>query len=410
MRPLRKTISRTTTQPGFIEAYEDAPIYAKIAGYVAKMHVDIGDRVHGPRYSDDGKMVAPGQLLIELFVPELEDELHQKEAALRQAQAGVEQAQSLVKVAEAMLDTAKADLARDEAGDERARAKHERWKSEYQRVAELARTGVLTQKVADETLSELRAAEAGVLEAAAQLAAARAAVHQAQAQLEKSRADFQAAEAQVAVAAADARRLASLVDYTQVRAPFDGVITQRNTNLGHFVSAGERGAGQAVFTLVHADVVRVFLDVPELDAASVDPGDEAIVVVQALQGKKIFGKVSRMSWALNATARTLRAEVDIPNPSGELRPGMYATVTVVLDRRDNVLTLPNKAIVADGERTFCWQLADGQARQAPLTLGLRTPTESEIVSGLSGNEQVIDSGGANLKQGQAVQVSPPASS
>jgi RND family efflux transporter MFP subunit len=264
----------------------------------------------------------------------------------------------------------------------------------------------VTQKLADETKAQFEGADAGRQEAAAQLEAAKASVSEADAQLEKSRADVEEAKARAQLALADEQRLASLVEYCTVRAPFDGVISQRNTNVGNFVPAGSPDKATPVFTLVQTNVVRVFVDVPEMDAAGVDVGDRATIFIEALPEQKLTASVTRTSWALNQTARTLRTEIDIPNESGRMRPGMYVTVTVVLDERENALTLPIKAIATDGGQSFCWVVAAGRGKRTPVQIGLKNATECEIISGLTGDEEVIDAGLSSLQDGQTVAKAP----
>ncbi|RPI86607.1 MAG: hypothetical protein EHM42_05855, partial [Planctomycetaceae bacterium] len=160
IRAVRKTLVRRTEQPGRVEAIEEAPLYSKVAGYVARIRVDIGEMVVGPKYDDTGKVVEPGQVLAELSVPELEAEYRQKQALVVQAEAEVRQAIAAVRVAEAMRTTAQAKADEIAATVERAQADYDRYRSEFARIRELADQGSVTRQVADEKENLLRAADA----------------------------------------------------------------------------------------------------------------------------------------------------------------------------------------------------------------------------------------------------------
>ena len=147
-RPVRKTLRLESVQPGQIEAFEQTPLFVKLPAYVEKLYVDIGDRVEAD------------QLLVDLFLPELKDELRQKEAAMVQAQAEIELATAAVRAAEAAVATAQANISLMEAGNIRAEADVTRWQSQYTRIRQLVADGSLDRKLEDETRDSLKAAEA----------------------------------------------------------------------------------------------------------------------------------------------------------------------------------------------------------------------------------------------------------
>ncbi|MBI2825649.1 MAG: efflux RND transporter periplasmic adaptor subunit [Planctomycetia bacterium] len=406
--PQRKSFRRVTEQPGYIEAFEQTPLYAKVAGYVEKLLVDIGDHVNGPRYDSDGNLADPGQVLVELSIPELNEERQQKKALVAKAGAGIEQAQAQIKVADAAVATATA--ARDQAIAQglRAEADFDRWESEYGRIAELGRSSAVPQKVVDEAKNQLRSADAARKEASACRAAADAALLESQAMLDKARADEAAAKADQQVAAADYRRTEALIEYATIRAPFDGVVSVRNVDVGHFVQPSATGQDHPLLVVVHADPVRIFMDVPEGDAGLVDPGDTALIRVEAMGSAPVQGSVTRTSWALNAATRTLRAEIDVPNPDGKLRPGMYAYATVVLAEKSDALVLPRAAIIRDGPKAFANVVHDGKISRTPVVLGLEAGGEVEVASGVTEGDVVVLAGSASLTDGQAVTVAKPA--
>ena len=147
-KPQRKTLVAKTTQPARIEAFEETPLFTKIAGYVGEVHVDIGDKV------------TKDQSLVTLRVPELADDVQQKTALVNQAEAEFKQAEAAVAAANAAAETAAAKIAEAQANTTRTAGEYERWKSEYERVKSLAGNGSVTQKLADETLNQFHAAEA----------------------------------------------------------------------------------------------------------------------------------------------------------------------------------------------------------------------------------------------------------
>ena len=166
-----------------------------------------------------------------------------------------------------------------------------------------------------------------------------------------------------------------------------------------------QGSAKPLFTVVRTDRVRVFIDLPEMDAPLANSGDRAVVRVQALGGRDFLGSITRTSWALDSATRTLRTEVDVPNPDGQLRPGMYAQVTIDLEERADAWTLPTSALLSQGGETWCYVVENGKARRKPVTVGLTAGGEAEILTGLAGNEEVIVlAKGASLTEGQAVEA------
>ena len=170
------------------------------------------------------------------------------------------------------------------------------------------------------------------------------------------------------------------------------------------VKQAQAAAMQPLLVVARTDLVRVFVDVPEMEAPLVDGGeggDMAIIRVQSLRDREFEAKVTRTSWALDASNRSLRTEIDIPNDDGLLRPGMYATATILLERRNDVLTLPITAIVRDGQESFCLAVESGKINRKPISLGLRSGDEVELVSGLDEDDNVVLARTDNLQHGTA---------
>jgi len=394
-KPGRNSLKLETSQPGRIEAFEETPLYPKLAGYVKEVLVDIGDSVR------------KDQPLVSLSIPEMRDELEQKQALLAQADAEVKQAEAAVLAANAAVDTARAGIAQAEAGIGRAEGDYQRWKAEHSRIKQLAADGSVSTELVDEKLNQLRAAEAARQEAAANIQSANAAWKEAQANVHKAAADQRAAEARLRVAQADLARMKTMLAYTEIRAPFDGVVTRRNVDTGHYVHPSDGGTNGALLVVTRNDKVRVFVEVPEMEAPLVDAGDHpdpAFVRVQALGWKEFQAKVTRTGWSLDEMNRSLRTEIDIPNSGGILRPGMYAKARIVLAVRTNALVLPAAALVRQGDETFCWCVESGRAVRTPVTVGLRVGDEVEILAGLDGAQSVVRDGTLPLTEGQSVEI------
>lgn len=250
--PLRKSLKLFTTQPAKIQPFERAPLTSKLSGYVAEVLVEIGDAVK------------VGQPLLRLNMPELQDEVHQMEARVAHAAAEVIQAESQVLAAKAMAESKKASIAVTEAALGRNEADYQRWAAEASRIKELAGRGSVTPKLYEETSSHMLSADAGRREAAAMVLSAKATANEAAALVGKAEADLVAAKAKQRIAEADLAKAKTMLGYADLRAPFNGVLTQRAVDVGQFVTAG---AEKPLLVVERTDKVRVVIDVPELEAA-----------------------------------------------------------------------------------------------------------------------------------------------
>jgi RND family efflux transporter MFP subunit len=412
VKPERRNLVRTVEQPGFIDAYEQTSVFAKVRGFVSEWKVDIGDRV---RKAD---------LLLRLAVPELVEEYELKKAQVTLDEELVKQAEKLVKVAEGDLRSATAQAAEAQAVVAKYQADIDRWESEVKRLGSLVKERVVDQQVLDESVKQLKsstaAREAGL--AAAQSALARRLASEAT--LEKTKVDVEVARARTRVAAADAGRQAALVGYLQVKAPYSGVVVARNVNTGDFVlpaagdpSASPTSADQSptraapLYVVARTDRVRIYVDVPEVDASLVQKGTKARVRVQALDGAELEADVARTSWSLSSRTRTLRAEIDLPNPDARLRPGMYAYASIQVER-PNARVLPRAAVVELGNQTCCYLYENGRAVKTPVQTGVGDENWIAVVKrrgngqwiDFTGSEEVILGDLSELADGQKVVV------
>ena len=324
-----------------------------------------------------------------------------------------------------MVAQARADVNRYEADVER-------WDSEVKRLTALVEERVVDQQVLDETRRQLQSSQAA-------LEASRAAVRTrdaqrlaAEATQERTKVDISAAEARVKVAEADERRLAALVDYLTITAPYDGIVFARNVNSGDFVLPATGDPTQGAFSLGvssskatplyllnRIDPVLFVIGVPEADAAYVAAGSKARVRVPALANHEFTAKVTRTSWALNPTSRTLQAQVELPNPKGKFLPGMYAYGSVLIERPD-VRALPVSAVTQIGNQTYCYLVIDGKAVRTPVQTGVSDGSWVEVAGKLvrsagsaegtweafDGTEAVIDGDLSEISDGTPVHVEP----
>jgi HlyD family secretion protein len=330
--PKREAVHMTVAEPGYILAFEETPIVAKVAGYVQEWKADIGDRVE------------EGQTLAVLSIPEMDVDLARKEALIRQAEADVKLTRAAVDVAE---------------------AESQRLNSQSDRLARVG-SGVLDKD---------------------SLAEARFGAKSAEAKLEHAKADVDVKVEALEVAKKDRDQVKTMLAYATLKAPFQGVVTRRNINRGDFVQSAAAKA-DPLFVVAQTNVMRVFVAVPEKEADWVRKGTEARINVQALGGKAFTGQVTRTSWSLDRKERTLLTEIDLTNPKDELRPGMYvyATLTAV---RDGVLTLPASAVATksdqtQGDQTYCYLLEDDKAVKTPVKIGVRDGDRVEVLGKQTG--------------------------
>jgi HlyD family secretion protein len=406
--PSRQTITRVIRQPGYLKPYEQTPIYTKIAGLVQEVNVDIGDPIK------------KGQLLAVLWEPEMERELQARQARIKQTKAEVQQAKKGVEAAQATVLTSEAKIKETEAGLQRSIAEQKRWEAEYERGSNLLAKGIYDQQTLDEAQNQFKASTAAVQETQAKIASAKASLIESNARLAKAQADVAAAEAKVEVAEADYKQWSDWLDYRNIRAPYDGIVTQRNIHTGYFVqpSISTGKAADPLFIVMRTDIMRVNVQVPETDEALVKEGMPAVVRPQALPGKEFDGTVTRYTWSLDEQARTLRVEIHLKNDKDELRPGMYGDVTINTELPD-VMALPVETLLLEGDQYSCFVVENDKAIKTLLRIGVRNdhwaqalakqvpstvPGQAAIWEPMTGKEQVVSSNPGALLDQQAVQV------
>lgn len=301
------------------------------------------------REVDIGSRVKAGQLLVEITAPELDHQIAQAEATLIQMQAALQQAQ------------ANRDLGQ----------------VTWNRDSVLVQKGWVTQEQGDTDRLNLKAQEAAV---------------------NVAEANIKAQTAQVAV-------LHQQKNYQSVVAPFDGVITQRNVDIGSLVQA-DATTGTFLFTLMQSDKLRIQLYVPQDEVFGLGPGVDAIIRVPELPGQDFPGKVTRIADALQPGTRTLLTEIDVPNPDNVLSPGLYCTVELKIPRKTPSLILPSEAIIFNAKGLSVAVVDNGIARLRNVNVVRDFGTRIEVNSGVKEGDQVILTPPVDLADGQKVRVRP----
>jgi membrane fusion protein (multidrug efflux system) len=213
------------------------------------------------------------------------------------------------------------------------------------------------------------------------------------------------AEARLALAQAALGENETLLRYSRITAPFNGIVTRRYVDPGAFVPAatgGSNPAAAAILTIMDYSTIRAHVAVPEIEAARVQVGVPVVLTTDSLPGRTFRGKVSRHSGALDEATRSLHVEADFPNPDLTLRPGMYASIRLGVEQHTGALLVPAAALVREKAAGFVFTLADGKASKVPVKYGFNDGVSVEILEGLNENARVIIPGKATLVQGQAV--------
>jgi multidrug efflux pump subunit AcrA (membrane-fusion protein) len=385
--PDRRTIVRVVGQPSFVESYERTSIYPKMSAYIDKWIVDIGDTVK------------KGDVLAILFVPELVEDLGTKKATVLLDKQRIDLAKKLVDVAAADVEAAQASLEEAEAILADYQAQVDRWDVQVKRLARETERGVVDPQVLLESQNQLKASTAAREKAKATIAKAKAELLSERATLAKANVDVAVAQADLEVANSEVARLEAWVGYLKLYSPFDGIVIARNANTGDFVlpatgdpTAMQRaphlspgGKAAPIYVVDRLDVVRVFVDIPESDADYADQGTTAKVLIKAYRDEEIPASVTRVSWGLNATSRTLRVEIDLHNPDAKIRPGMYAYGKLTIERPD-VRALPIDAIEYRGDQSFCWLYEDGRAARVEIKTGVSDGKWTEVTQRSSKSE------------------------
>lgn len=347
-------LSRDLVLTAEFRPYQEVDLMAKVAGYVKKIGVDVGDRVE------------EGQVLAVLEIPEMADDRARAQAAVDRSEAEVKRAQDQL---------------------QQSQSSHEIAHLTYTRLADVSKNkpGLIAQQEIDEAHGKDLVAEA---------------------QVSAARSNLSAAQEQVRVSTAELQKIKTMFDYTSVTAPFAGVVTKRYADKGSMIQAGTSSSSQAMplVKLSENSLLRLILPVPESAVPTVHVGQQVDVRVPTL-GRVFPGRVARFADKISPATRTMDTEVDVPNPSLLLIPGMYAEVNLTLDHRKGALTVPIPAVDIGGEESSGQVVvvaADNRVEIRKVQLGLQNATDVEIRSGLRGGDLVVMGNRASLREGQQV--------
>lgn len=223
--------------------------------------------------------------------------------------------------------------------------------------------------------------------------------------LDTAEANDLAAAAAIAAAKAEVEKYQTMVSYTQITAPFDGVVTHRYADPGSLIQAGTSSDTQSLPLVRVSDNYRLRLDFPvTVDyVKDIRLGDPVAVRVDSLNGKAFTGTISRFTDDVNQDTRTMTTEIEVANPNLELVPGMYATVVLKVEKRPQALAVPIEAVVGDKPPVVYVVNHDDQIEEHPVKLGLETPDKYEVLSGLREGDLVVIGNGSKLQAGQKVE-------
>lgn len=346
--PVRRAPSKVDlVLPGSVQAVTEAPVLARADGYIKKRYADIGDRVQA------------GQLLAELEAPELDQQVQQARAALEQSRSE--------------LEAASANLEQGKSNEDLARVNAQRWTN-------LVAKGAVSRQENDQYQTQFKAQSAGVQS------------------LQKA---VSAARNNVSAAQANVARLLEMQGYEKVRAPFSGVITVRNIDVGALVT----NSTTLLYRIAQTNMLRTYINVPQSDADAVRVGQAATLIIPDLLGRQFHGTVTRTANALDPATRTLLVEVQAANPDGTLLPGMYSQVSVTAPRSNAPLLIPGDTLVVRPDGTQVALVGDDQSiRFQRIQLGRDYGDQIEVVAGLREGQRVVVNPGDSARDG--VKVNP----
>jgi RND family efflux transporter MFP subunit len=349
---VNKTLAREITLSSELVPFQEIDVYAKVSGYVRKLNVDYGSHVKA------------GEVMATLEIPELQAQLDQDQAEIKNATNQIARAENELKRYDAQY-----------------RALH----LEYTRLNKVfeSQPGIVAQQEVDDAQGKDMAAAS---------------------QVDAGKSALDAAESQLAVARAKLAHDQSLYDYSRITAPFSGVVTERYANLGALMQAGTSSSTQAMplVRLSQDDLFRLVIPIPESYVRYIRVGDPVAVRVPSLN-RTFPGKVARFSVDVREDTRTMHTEVDVTNRDRALIPGLYAEADVALEHRSDIPAIPLQAINHEGNKTTVLIVNRvGEIEDRPVTLGIQTATDAEVISGLTAGEQVVVSDRSGLKSGQKV--------
>lgn len=362
---IAKEVNRKEKLPADLLAYRDVAIYPKVPGFVSSITVD------------RGSIVKSGQLLISLTAPELND---QKAQSANQAKAAMEERNQAKADLESLIDEQK-------AAAESLKAE----KDTYNRLKEAsAYPGIIAGNDLEIAQQKAAADEAKVSSFDKKRRALEARIRSVD-NKQKSAVD-------------SARSSTAVESYLKITAPFDGVITERNVHEGSFVNAPSNEKAVPLLRIQQLSLLRLVVPVPEADVAGIVTGANVSFTVPAFKGEIFNGTVKRIGGSLDLNNRTMPVELDVPNPSRRLAPGMYAEVTWPVVHAKASLYVPKTSVVTTTERTFVVCIKDGVIEWIDVKPGTSDGELIEVFGNLQPGDQIAVRGTDELRVGKRVDV------
>jgi RND family efflux transporter MFP subunit len=352
----RRPVVNSLTLSGAFRPYQQVDVHAKVAGFIRKIYVDVGDHVKA------------GQVLAILEVPELSAQVAGAKAEIQRYQDAIRRSESEI---------------------QRAESTHAAYHAAYSRLkrASESRPGLIAEQELDDSMAKDK-------ETAAQIESARAALAESQSQLVSARTDLD--------------RLSALEAYSHITAPFAGVVSKRYADTGTLIQAGTSSSTQAlpVVQLAEWSALRLVVPVPESAVPQIHLGSVVQVRVGALN-RTFEGRVARFADALDSQTRTMETEIDVENRDGTLVGGMYAETNLILSERKTVLTVPIQAVQREESGASVLMVdREGRVQERPVKLGAEGNDLVEILSGLSEGDQVVIGNRSELRPGEKVNPKP----
>jgi RND family efflux transporter MFP subunit len=352
----RRPVVNSLTLSGAFRPYQQVDVHAKVAGFIRKIYVDVGDHVKA------------GQVLAILEVPELSAQVAGAKAEIQRYQDANRRSESEI---------------------QRAESTHAAYHTAYSRLkqASESRPGLIAEQELDDSMAKDK-------ETAAQIESARAALAESQSQQVSARTDLD--------------RLSALEAYSHITAPFAGVVSKRYADTGALIQAGTSSSTQAlpVVQLAEWSKLRLVVPVPESAVPQIHLGSVVQVRVGALN-RTFEGRVARFSDALDSQTRTMETEIDVENRNGTLVDGMYAETSLILSEKDGVLTVPIQAVQREESGTSVLMVdREGRVQERAVKLGAEGNDLVEILSGLAEGDQVVIGNRSELRPGEKVHPKP----
>ncbi|WP_233214453.1 efflux RND transporter periplasmic adaptor subunit [Rhodopirellula bahusiensis] len=389
-------VTRRSVQPATIHAYYRAEVRSQATGYVESFSADIGEYVES------------GTVLAKIAVPEKLQQRRIIDAKIRRLESQETQAAAGVQLAEASERSSRAKLAQAESERAAVEASLAAANAEFSRTEDLVNRGSLQNRMLDEARMKRDSESARKQAVESAVESARADVEVATAKIESSRADLETAKAETEIARRELDELNVWIDYAEIKAPFAGIVTERNIQPGDLVrAANDVGPVKPLFVISQINRVRVQIPVPEKDAPLVTPGDEVSLTFPSFASEApLVAQVTRRSGSLDVNTRTMLVEVEMDNRDGKLLPGMFGQATINMDTKIAANMLPSQAIRFDESgNAFVYVVADDDTISIQeISTGMDDGNFIEVLTGVEPGQAVVDAHLSRFIDGQKVAV------